>query len=187
MDLGIFSLLILIYQHTFFWKEIGCHIFIFLSLLFQLLNFKSRRSIMTSISETQGERCSIFLFFCKHCLFRLKELFSQMTFLLCAPLWVTWEQSCEVDFQPPCKHILYLCIQNNITLFNKQRSLDCALFCYKARRKRLEHERSVGRNTRRKNKLYFQSEEQCRQHALYSHKARYNKPIRILVRMVQII
>ena len=175
MDLGIFSLLILIYQHTFFWKEIGCHIFIFLSLLFQLLNFKSRRSIMTSISETQGERCSIFLFFCKHCLFRLKELFSQMTFLLCAPLWVTWEQSCEVDFQPPCKHILYLCIQNNITLFNKQRSLDCALFCYKARRKRLEHERSVGRNTRRS------------QHALYSHKACYNMPIRILVRMFQII
>ena len=37
------------------------------------------------------------------------------------------------------------------------------------------------------NKLYFQSEQQCRQHALYSHKARYNKPIRILVRMVQII
>ena len=26
---------------------------------------------------------------------------------------------------------------------------ECALFCYKARRKRLEHERSVGRNTRR--------------------------------------
>ena len=37
------------------------------------------------------------------------------------------------------------------------------------------------------NKLYFQSEQQCRQHALYSHKARYNKPIRIPVRMVQII
>ena len=36
-------------------------------------------------------------------------------------------------------------------------------------------------------KLYFQSEQQCRQHALYSHKARYNKPIRIPVRMVQII
>ena len=34
------------------------------------------------------------------------------------------------------------------------------------------------------NKLHFQSEEQCRQHALYSHKARYNKPIRIPVRMV---
>ena len=32
---------------------------------------------------------------------------------------------------------------------NKYRSLDCALFCYKALRKRLEHERSVGRNTRR--------------------------------------
>ena len=27
--------------------------------------------------------------------------------------------------------------------------IDCALFCCKARRKRLEHERSVGRNTRR--------------------------------------
>ena len=37
------------------------------------------------------------------------------------------------------------------------------------------------------NKLYFQSEQQCRQHALYSHRARYNKPIRIPVRMVQII
>ena len=36
------------------------------------------------------------------------------------------------------------------------------------------------------NKLYFQSKQQCRQHALYSHKACYNKPIRILVRMVQI-
>ena len=172
MDLGIFSLLILIYQHQERNRLSYLH---FLSLLFQLLNFKSRRYIMTSISETLGERCSIFLFFCKHCLFRLKELFSQMTFLLCAPLWVTWEQSCEVDFQPPCKLILYLCIQNNITLFNKQRSLECALFCYKARRKRLEHERSVGRNTRRS------------QHALYSHKARYNMPIRILVRMVQII
>ena len=34
-------------------------------------------------------------------------------------------------------------------LLNKQRSLDCALFCCKARRKRLEHERSVGGNTRR--------------------------------------
>ena len=34
-------------------------------------------------------------------------------------------------------------------LFNKQRSLDCALFCCKTRRKWLEHERSVGRNTRR--------------------------------------
>ena len=37
------------------------------------------------------------------------------------------------------------------------------------------------------NKLYFQCEQQCRQHALYSHEARYNKPIRILLRMVQII
>ena len=37
------------------------------------------------------------------------------------------------------------------------------------------------------NKLYFQSEQKCRQHALYSHKARYNKPITIPVRMVQII
>ena len=35
--------------------------------------------------------------------------------------------------------------------------------------------------------IYFQSERECRQHALYSHKARYNKPIRIPVRMVQII
>ena len=34
-------------------------------------------------------------------------------------------------------------------LFNKQRSLDCALFCCKTRTKWLEHERSVGRNTRR--------------------------------------
>ena len=34
-------------------------------------------------------------------------------------------------------------------LFNKQRSLDCALFCCKTRRKRLKHERSVRRNTRR--------------------------------------
>ena len=37
------------------------------------------------------------------------------------------------------------------------------------------------------NKLYFQSEQQCRQHALYSHKACYNKSIRIPVRMAQII
>ena len=29
------------------------------------------------------------------------------------------------------------------------KSLDCALFCFKACRIRLEHERSVGRNTRR--------------------------------------
>ena len=34
-------------------------------------------------------------------------------------------------------------------IINKSRILDCALFCCKARRKRLEHERSVGRNTRR--------------------------------------
>ena len=34
-------------------------------------------------------------------------------------------------------------------LFNKQRSLDCALFCCKTRRKWLKHERSVRRNTRR--------------------------------------
>ena len=60
------------YLLTYFFlcKEIGCHIFIF------YYYFKSRRYIMTSISETLGERCSIFLFFCKHCLFRLKELFS---------------------------------------------------------------------------------------------------------------
>ena len=37
------------------------------------------------------------------------------------------------------------------------------------------------------NKLYFQREQQSRQHTLYSHKARYNKPIRIPARMVQII
>ena len=37
------------------------------------------------------------------------------------------------------------------------------------------------------NKLYFQREQQCRQHALYSHRARYNKPIRIFVRMVKLI
>ena len=37
-------------------------------------------------------------------------------------------------------------------------------------------------------KNYFQfSKQQCRQHALYSHKSHYNKPIRIPVRMVQII
>ena len=75
--------------------------------------------------------------------------------------------------------------------------------------KRLEHERCVDRTEHSQgfsicfiiknplnsssitfnfqNKLYFQNEQQCRQHALYSHKARYNKPIRILVRMVQII
>ena len=34
--------------------------------------------------------------------------------------------------------------------FNKQRSLDRASFCCEACRKRLEHQRSVGRNTRRK-------------------------------------
>ena len=37
------------------------------------------------------------------------------------------------------------------------------------------------------NKLCFQSEQRHRQNALDSHKARYNKPIRIPVRMVQII
>ena len=37
------------------------------------------------------------------------------------------------------------------------------------------------------NKSYFQSKQQYRQHALCSHKARYHKPIRIPVRMVQII
>ena len=31
-------------------------------------------------------------------------------------------------------------------IFNKQRSPDCALFCCKARRKRLEHERSRGKH-----------------------------------------
>ena len=37
-------------------------------------------------------------------------------------------------------------------------------------------------------KNYFQfSKQQFRQHALYSHKSHYNKPIRIPVRMVQII
>ena len=40
-------------------------------------------------------------------------------------------------------------------LINKQRSLGCALFCYKARRKRLEHERSVGRNTRRSSSRFL--------------------------------
>ena len=73
--------------------------------------------------------------------------------------------------------------------------------------KRLEDVRSIGGNTLRsrsvvliknslnspsitfnfQNKLYFQSDHQSRQHALYSHKARYNRHIRILVRMVQII
>ena len=33
-------------------------------------------------------------------------------------------------------------------IINKSRILDCALFCCKARRKRLEHERSLGRDTR---------------------------------------
>ena len=37
------------------------------------------------------------------------------------------------------------------------------------------------------NKLSFQSKQQCCQHALYSHKAHYNEPMRFLVRMVQII
>ena len=37
------------------------------------------------------------------------------------------------------------------------------------------------------NKPFFQSEQQRRQHAVYSHKARYNKPIRIPVGMIQII
>ena len=37
------------------------------------------------------------------------------------------------------------------------------------------------------NQVYFQSEKQCRQHALYFHQARYNKPIRSPVRRVQII
>ena len=36
-----------------------------------------------------------------------------------------------------CQHVI----------LNKWRSLDCALFCCEARRKRLENERSVGRNT----------------------------------------
>ena len=43
----------------------------------------------------------------------------------------------------------YVLIETLDQMFNKQRSLDCALFCCKARRKRLELERSVGRNTRR--------------------------------------
>ena len=34
-------------------------------------------------------------------------------------------------------------------MFNWWRSLNSALFCCKARRKRLEHERSVGRKTKR--------------------------------------
>ena len=33
-------------------------------------------------------------------------------------------------------------------LFDKYGSLNCVLFCYKARRKRPEYEKSVGRNTR---------------------------------------
>ena len=37
------------------------------------------------------------------------------------------------------------------------------------------------------NEVYFKSEQHCRQHALHSHKARYNKPIRIIFRMVQTI
>ena len=36
-----------------------------------------------------------------------------------------------------------------------------------------------------KNKLSFQNEQKCRKHALYSYKARYNKLIRIPVRVVQ--
>ena len=43
----------------------------------------------------------------------------------------------------------YVLIEKLGQIFNKQRSLDCALFCCRARRKRLELERSVGRNTRR--------------------------------------
>ena len=38
-------------------------------------------------------------------------------------------------------------------VINKKRSLDCALFFCKARKKRLEHQWSVGRNTRRSNPL----------------------------------
>ena len=38
-----------------------------------------------------------------------------------------------------------------------------------------------------KNKLSFQNEQKCRKYALYSYKARYNKLIRIPVRVVQII
>ena len=84
-------------------------------------------------------------------------------------------------------------------LYNKQRSLDCALFCYKARTKRLEHEKLLYLFYNKKNPLHspsitfnfqnkrFQSEQQCHQRALYTHKARCNKPIRIPVRMVQII
>ena len=33
------------------------------------------------------------------------------------------------------------------------------------------------------NKLFFQSEQQCRQHAPHFQKARYKNPIRILVRL----
>ena len=108
-----------------------------------------------------------------------------------------------------------------------RKSLDCALFYRKARRKRLENVRSARRNTRRsriflltawvlkplntqvlhnrtehsqdfsiffirknplnshalflifKWKLYFHSEQKCRQYAINSHKATYNKPIRV--------
>ena len=37
------------------------------------------------------------------------------------------------------------------------------------------------------NKLYFQSEQQCRQHAIYSRKVLYIKPVRIPFRRIQII
>ena len=49
-------------------------------------------------------------------------------------------------------NLLYVEVLKNVEFTfksNEQRSLGCALFCYKASRKRLEHERSVGRNTRR--------------------------------------
>ena len=38
-------------------------------------------------------------------------------------------------------------------LVNKQRSLDCALFCCKAHRKQLKRDKSVGRNTNRRSRV----------------------------------
>ena len=90
----------------------------------------------------------------------------------------------------------------NFIIIKKKRSLHCALFCCKVRRKRLEHEKSSWAQSRLLYMCYNKESVkfpvhffQFSKHTLFpkrkiesfhSHKARHNKPIRIPFRMVQI-
>ena len=66
-----------------------------------------------------------------------------------------YKKDLRIGLSPVGKmYMISALLTNALTsLCNKQRSPDCALFCCKARKKRLEHERSVGGNARRSREL----------------------------------